>query len=57
MKEEELVSKIKEAAREGRIPCAVAQKIALDNRVSMKEVGDLLDRLKIKITQCQLGCF
>ncbi len=57
MKEEELISRIKDAAKEGRIPCAVAQKIALDNKISMKEVGDLLDKLKIKITQCQLGCF
>ncbi len=57
MKEEEVVSRIREAAKEGRIPCVVAQKIALDNKVSMKEVGDLLDKLKIKITQCQLGCF
>ncbi len=57
LKEEELVTKIKEAAKEGRIPCVLAQKIAADNKVSTKEVGELLDKLKIKITQCQLGCF
>ncbi len=57
MKEEEIISKLKEAAKEGKIPCAMAQKIAIENKVSMKHVGDLLDELKIKITQCQLGCF
>ncbi len=57
MKEEELVKKINDAAKEGKISCGMAQKIALENKVSMKEVGDLLDKLKIKITQCQLGCF
>ncbi len=54
---EEIIAKLKEAAKEGKIPCALAQKIATDNKVSMKEVGDLLNQLKIKITQCQLGCF
>ncbi len=57
MKEEEIIAKLKEAAREGKIPCAMAQKIAAENHVPMKRVGDLLDELKIKITQCQLGCF
>jgi len=55
--EEKIVSKLKEAAKEGKISCAMAQKIAIENKVSMKQVGDLLNQLKIKITQCQLGCF
>jgi hypothetical protein len=25
--------------------------------LSRKDLGELLDELKIKITQCQLGCF
>jgi hypothetical protein len=57
LKEEEIIARLKEAAKEGRIPCAVAQKIAQDNKVSTKEIGDLLNKLKIKISQCQLGCF
>ena len=57
MKEEEIAAKLKEAAQEGKISCAMAQKIAVENKVSMKQVGDLLNKLKIKITQCQLGCF
>ncbi|MBU1209030.1 MAG: hypothetical protein KKH04_19255 [Proteobacteria bacterium] len=57
MKEEEIAAKLKEAAKDGKISCAVAQKIANENKVPMKQVGDLLNKLKIKIAQCQLGCF
>lgn len=57
MKEEEIAAKLKEAAQEGKISCGLAQKISVENKVSMKQVGDLLNKLKIKITQCQLGCF
>ncbi len=57
MKEEEIAAKLKDAAKGGKISCALAQKIAIENKVSMKQVGDLLNKLKIKIIQCQLGCF
>lgn len=55
--EEEIVNKLKEAAKDGKITCAVAQKIAIDNKIPMRHIGDLLNKLKIKIIQCQLGCF
>lgn len=55
--EEEIVNKLKEAAKDGKITCAVAQKIAMDNKIPMRQIGDLLNKLKIKIIQCQLGCF
>ncbi|HXZ34418.1 MAG TPA: hypothetical protein VEL68_00210 [Thermodesulfobacteriota bacterium] len=57
MKQEEIMAKLKEAAREGKIPCAMAFKIAKECSVSTKEIGNLLNQLKIKITSCQLGCF
>ncbi len=57
MKEDEIAAKIREAAKEGKITCAMAQKIAIENKVPMKQVGDLLNQMKIKIAQCQLGCF
>ena len=57
MKQEEIIAKLKEAAREGKIPCAMAFKIAKECSVSTKEIGNLLNQLKIKITGCQLGCF
>ncbi len=57
LKEEEIVVLLKEASKEGKIACAVAQKIAIENKISMKQVGDILNKIKIKIHACQLGCF
>ena len=57
MKEEEITAKIREAAKDGKIACAMAMKIAAENGLSNKQIGELLNRLKIKIAQCQLGCF
>jgi len=42
---------------DGRLPCAVAFKIARKLKVTPKQVGDAANRLNIKITSCQLGCF
>ncbi len=57
MSQEELKAKIKAAAPAGRIPCAAAFKLAEELGLSRKEMGELLNELKIKISQCQLGCF
>ena len=57
MKEEEIVVLLKEAAKDGKIPCALAQKIAVENKIPMKQVGDILNKMKVKIHACQLGCF
>ncbi len=57
MTHEELRAKIREAAPEGKIPCAAAFRLAEELGVSRRELGNLLDELKIKIIQCQLGCF
>jgi hypothetical protein len=57
VKQEEIIAKLKEAAKDGKIPCAMAFKIAKECSVSTKEIGNLLNQLKIKISSCQLGCF
>jgi len=57
VKQEDIIAKLKETAKEGKIPCAMAFKIAKDYNLSTKEVGALLNQLKIKIANCQLGCF
>ena len=53
--------KIKETilskSKEGKVPCAMCFKIAEDFGVSKKELGKILNEIKIKISQCQLGCF
>jgi len=41
----------------GRLPCAQAFRIAKKFKVAPKEVGDAANRLSIKISSCQLGCF
>jgi hypothetical protein len=41
----------------GKLPCAVAFQIAKKLKVSPRQVGDAANRLKIKISSCQLGCF
>ena len=55
--QEELKSRIRETAPEGRISCGVAFKLAEELGIPRKELGNLLNELRIKIIQCQLGCF
>jgi hypothetical protein len=48
---------IKEKTKDGKLPCAVCFKIAEDFGISKKEMGKILNEMKVKISQCQLGCF
>ena len=57
MVQEELKARIKAAAPECRIPCAAAFRLAEELGLSRKNLGELFNELKIKITHCQLGCF
>ncbi len=57
MTEEDVKTRIRTAAPEGKIPCAAAFRLAEELGISRKEMGSLLNDLKIKIIQCQLGCF
>jgi hypothetical protein len=41
----------------GRLPCAVAFKMARRLDVTPRMVGDKANELKIRIIDCQLGCF
>jgi hypothetical protein len=54
---EDVKARIKAAAPEGRIACAAAFKLAEESGLSRKDLGELLNDLKIKIILCQLGCF
>jgi hypothetical protein len=54
---EDVKTRIKAAAPQGKIPCAAAFKLAGELGLSRKDLGELLNDLKIKIIQCQLGCF
>jgi hypothetical protein len=57
MSRELLKERIRAAAPEGKISCPAAMRLAEELVISRKDMGKLLNELKIKITQCQLGCF
>ena len=54
---EDVKARIKAAAPDGKIACAAAFRLADELGLSRKDLGQLLNELKIKIIQCQLGCF
>ena len=52
-----LEEEIRASLVDGRLPCAQAFRIAKKFKVAPRDVGDAANRLKIKIANCQLGCF
>lgn len=44
-------------SRSGRIPCAQVFRIAETHGVPVAEAGRAVQRLRIKVTGCQMGCF
>ncbi|MEN2995031.1 MAG: hypothetical protein ABDH19_06775 [Thermodesulfovibrio sp.] len=48
---------LKERSNNGKITCSEARKIAEDLNVPYIEVGKMANELKIKIRNCELGCF
>jgi hypothetical protein len=57
MDRKKLEEAILERSKGGRLPCAMCFKIAEDFGISKREMGKILNKMKIKISQCQLGCF
>ncbi len=54
---EELQARIKDRVIEGTLPCKTAWDIAQELTMKRIDVARAADRLGIRITQCQLGCF
>ncbi|NPV05530.1 MAG: hypothetical protein HPY67_12445 [Syntrophaceae bacterium] len=54
---EELDAAIRAAMKDGRLPCAAAFRIAADFKVAKIRVSSACEKLKIKISACQLGAF
>ena len=54
---DDLEMKIRDSLVNGKLPCAVAFKVASDLGISPRQVGDKANELEIKIASCQLGCF
>ncbi len=57
MDREKIKAKILAAAKDGRLRCEEAFRVAGEAGVPPQEVGKLCDELKIKIKGCRLGCF
>jgi|TARA_B100000315_G_C14441067_1_gene524691 hypothetical protein len=53
----QLEDMVKASLKGGYLPCAVAFKIAKETQVPKIAVGEMIDRLGIRITNCQTGCF
>ena len=57
MDRKKLEETILKKSKAGKLPCAVSFKIAEDFGMSKRGMGKILNEMKIKISQCQLGCF
>ncbi len=55
--EETVLAAVRERAREGRLPCEEALKLAEELGVPPLEVGKAANLLGVKIVRCSLGCF
>jgi hypothetical protein len=53
----ELENTVKAAVEDGYLPCPAGWRIAVDAGVSRLDVGAIIDKLGVRITACQLGCF
>ncbi|MFH0769350.1 MAG: hypothetical protein V1932_07270 [Chloroflexota bacterium] len=53
----QLETRIKLALINGRLPCPAAFTIAKDLNLELKEVGQAVDKLGIRVSDCQLGLF
>ncbi|MFA5317701.1 MAG: hypothetical protein WC369_09820 [Dehalococcoidales bacterium] len=53
----ELESVVRASLKEGYLSCPTAWGIARKSNVPKTTIGEITDRLGIRITNCQLGCF
>jgi hypothetical protein len=53
----DLEAAIRAAMSDGRLPCAAAFQIAADFKLAKIRVSSACEKLKIKISACQLGAF
>lgn len=53
----DVLETVRSAAPEGLISCTLARKLARDLGVPPQVIGRAADLLKIKVINCELGCF
>ncbi len=54
---EEQKNEIREAAKDNKLPCAMAFKLSKELDLSLKAIGEFCNEENIRIKNCQLGCF
>ena len=52
-----LKEELKASLVDGKLPCAVAFKISQKLKVSPQKVGDMANKINVRVSTCQLGCF
>ncbi len=57
MDKAKISEKLKALSKNGKVSCNQALKLAEEEKVSSRDLGNLLNELKIKVMGCQLGCF
>ena len=57
MDQDSIIDVVKKAAAGNRLSCEKARELAEELKVPVSEIGRICNVLKIKITECQLGCF
>ena len=57
MDKKNLIEKINTHTKNNRISCKQALRIAEEEQVPPKVIGEMLNEMKIKVVTCQLGCF
>ena len=57
MTREKMIEAVQMASVNNRLNCKRAHELAKELNTSLQEIGALCNELKIKIADCQLGCF
>jgi hypothetical protein len=57
MDQDTIIEAIRTAAQDNHLSCATAHELARKLNIKPEEIGEICNRLKIKITACRLGCF
>jgi hypothetical protein len=55
--EKRILDAVQASAKEGKLTCTQARKLAEDLGVPPARVGEACNELKIKLKSCELGCF
>ena len=55
--ERELRQAIRQGAREGKVACRFLLNLAARTKTSPRRIGQLCDKMHLRIRHCQLGCF